>query len=95
VLSVNFDNFPSGVSCTSSTNCVMVGNYYNRSVSTHPQTLIESYTGGSWSTTPSPDPGPKANALSGVSCASANEYVAVGAFSTSDGDRALVETGTP
>jgi hypothetical protein len=89
----NFDNFPSAVSCTSSTNCVMVGDYYNGSVHTHPQTLIESYT-GSWSTTSSPDPGPKANSLNGVSCASANECIAGGGFSTSDGVRALAETGT-
>ena len=90
----NYDDFPSAVSCTSSTNCVTAGAYYNDSVRTPAQTLIESWSGGSWTTTPSPDPGPKTNSLSGVSCASANKCFAVGDLQSS-GSHALVLTGTP
>ena len=88
------DVFPSGVSCTSSTNCVLVGEYFNHGSRIDGQTLIESLTDGSWSITPSPDPGTKTNALSGVSCSSDDQCVAAGVESAGQ-QQALVETGTP
>jgi len=65
------------VSCTSSTDCQAVGNYYNGSAD---QTLIESWNGIAWSIASSPDDGTATNTLSGVSCISPTDCEAVGYF---------------
>ena len=66
-----------GVSCIGSSNCQAVG-YYSDALDA-PQTLVESWTGGEWSISPSPSPGNgHGTQLLGVSCATASSCVAVG-----------------
>jgi hypothetical protein len=60
-----------GVSCTSASNCVAVGQSDN---SSGDHTLVEKLSGGIWSVVPAPD----IIALISVSCASATSCVAVG-----------------
>ena len=79
-----------GVSCASASSCTAVG-YYNRGgVPSTSRTLVESWDGTSWSIVASPNEAPasSANALQGVSCASASSCTAVGY----SGYRALVES---
>jgi hypothetical protein len=65
-----------GVSCVSAADCMAVGTYEG---STGPfQTLIESWNGTSWSLVPSPNLGTGISQLSGVSCVSAADCMAVG-----------------
>ena len=73
----------SGVSCTSPTNCVAVGNYVN----TWPtyKTLVESWNGSAWTVVPSPNPDSSDNLLSGVSCTSPTNCVAVGTSANASG----------
>ena len=56
-----------------------------------PYTLVESFDGTSWSIQPSPAIG-TSNALSGVSCPSANSCTAVGFFENFGGPQTLVES---
>src|SRR5207244_6431101 len=70
-------NYLRGVSCTSSTSCTAVGDYYN-SVAGATQTLIESWDGSHWSTVASPNTGPSTNQLFSVSCFSSSHCTAVG-----------------
>ena len=81
-----------GVSCTTSTNCVAVGYYSNTSGDTY-QTLIETWNGTSWSVTPSPDQGSGDNELFGVFCTSSTNCVAVGDSINGSGySQTLIET---
>ena len=88
----------SGVSCTSSTNCVAVG-FYTNTIFVEPpsppinviQTLVEAWNGTSWSVVSSPNKGTnELNQLGGVSCTSSTNCVAVG-FSNSATSQTLVE----
>src|SRR5205807_8807180 len=64
------------VTCTSSSNCWAVGNYYSASVS---QTLIEHWDGASWSTASSPNTATtQHNFLNDVTCNSATDCWTVG-----------------
>ena len=65
------------VSCADSAHCVAVGNSSNAD-SSKAKTLIETFAGGTWSITPSPNPSGPVNALKAVSCADATHCVAVG-----------------
>src|SRR5207253_10400789 len=65
------DNFPSGVTCVSASDCWAVG-YYNN-VSAY-QTLIEHWDGSSWTTVSSPNTNPtQQNLLRSVTCVSASD----------------------
>jgi hypothetical protein len=89
----NSVNILNGVSCTTSTNCVAVGYYFNASSPTIGQTLIEKWNGTSWSVTPSPDQGSRGNFLFGVFCTSSTNCVAVGNYINGSGDvQTLIET---
>ncbi len=84
------DNHLNGVSCTSSTNCVAVGDYINASHLY--QTLAETWNGTIWSVTPSPSPGSYSNTLANVSCTSATSCLADGGSISSGVGQTLVET---
>ncbi len=82
-----------GVSCTGPRSCVAVGDYGTQSGRNF--TLIESWNGGVWSITPSPNPGIGSlpgNYLDSVSCTSAMSCVAVGMFTGPLGYQPLIET---
>ncbi len=84
------DNYLNGVSCTSPTACVAVGNFYD---TTNDKTLIEMWDGSTWSIVPSPNGSPaQENLLNGVSCTSATACVAAGFFSDGTNNQTLVET---
>ncbi len=73
-----------GVSCTSSTECVAVGYFYNSSATYVP--LAEKWNGTTWSVQePSVPAGAKESFLDDVSCTSSTECVAVGSFVNSSG----------
>ena len=70
-------NVLSGVSCTSSTVCIAVGDYV--SAAGHAQTLTEKWNGSTWTRVTSPnDSTTRANVLTGVSCTSASFCFAAG-----------------
>lgn len=82
-------NTLTSVSCTGATSCVAVGFYADEQSPNH--TLVLTWDGLSWSTTPSPN-ADNGSALLGVSCVDSSTCTAVG-FSDSDtGEQALVET---
>lgn len=90
------DNLLSGVSCTSASFCVAVGQVVpsGSSSGTVGQTLVETWNGSSWSITPSPNPAAAGSGLSGVWCNSPSSCVAVGAYpvgTTSPTYQTLVE----
>ena len=68
----------SGVSCTSTTDCVAVGEYENDPANGIDQTLIEQWDGTIWTIVPSPNDSSHYNALNGVSCTSDTACTAVG-----------------
>jgi hypothetical protein len=75
------DDFLEDVTCTSSSDCWVVGTAYDYSANSS-RTLVEHWNGSSWSIIPSPS-GPYSgdgamNELSGVSCSSASDCWAVG-----------------
>ena len=80
-------------SCTSSTNCVAVGESTSSTNSPN-QNLVESWNGTSWAIISSPDEGSGANGLEGVSCTSSTNCVAVGSYSNNSSSvaQSLVET---
>ena len=84
------DNNLASVWCTSSTDCVAVGDEASPAFT---YTLIESWDGTSWTVTTSADP-TMDNWLSGVSCTSFTDCVAVGYYENSSVLQTLVETGT-
>jgi hypothetical protein len=70
----------SGVSCPSSHDCVAVGNYVDN-VYGYSRPLAEDWNGTRWSVKPVPDqPGANFINLQGVSCASGDSCMAVGAL---------------
>jgi hypothetical protein len=78
-----------GVSCTSSSDCVAVGNDVDGST----QTLVESWNGTAWSVASSPSPGSGDIELDGVSCTSSSTCVAVGYDTNGSGvTQTLVES---
>jgi len=66
-----------GVSCASSSSCVIVGTYLkgNTSVS-----FAESWNGSAWSALPTQNPGAYATTLNDVSCSAAGACTAVGSY---------------
>ena len=88
--STSQDNDLYGVSCTSPSFCVAVGDYYN---GTHDQTLIETWNGSAWSIASSPNASTtQDNFLHGVSCLSPSFCVATGFYSNGANDQTLVES---
>jgi hypothetical protein len=82
-------SFLDSVSCVSATNCTAVGSSLN--AASVFQTLVETWDGTAWSITPSPNQGTAvANELTGVSCTSATDCVAVGVAGSPT--QTLVET---
>ncbi len=86
------ENYLTGVSCVSATDCTAVGTgSKDRS-----RTLAESWDGTAWSVVPSPNRGSgSGDFLTGVSCVSATACTAVGRYfpaSHGDGLRTLVES---
>jgi hypothetical protein len=70
------ESFLYGVSCVKKSKCVAVGDDWNGS---HTVTLIESWSGTTWSVDTSPNPtGSMSSPLQGVFCRSATDCVAVG-----------------
>lgn len=65
-----------GVSCTTSTSCMSVGDYGDSSGNV--ETLVEGWNGTTWSIVPSPDPSKNADYLTGISCTGKSFCVAVG-----------------
>jgi hypothetical protein len=83
----------SGVSCSSSTTCIAVGNF--RSNAGEEMTLAEGWNGRAWKIEPTPSPvlagagpGNTQDYLNGVSCTSANACIAVGYYSYPQADDA-------
>jgi hypothetical protein len=74
------DNFLSGVTCVSSSNCWAVGNFQ-----TGGQTLIEHWDGSTWSIVNSPDSPLRVqfDGLGAVTCASASDCWATGGYQSS------------
>lgn len=70
------------VSCTSSSACTAVGNYYYYSGKYIRATLVERWNGTGWSIQSSPNPGTTYSRLSGVSCSSSIECIATGSYVT-------------
>jgi hypothetical protein len=77
----------SGVSCTSPTSCVAVGEYEGGGVY---HTLVEAWNGSAWSVVASPNEGTAGSVLQDVSCADATTCTAAGYFSA-DGAHPLIE----
>jgi hypothetical protein len=82
-----------GVSCSSATACVAVGEYAKpASPVERPKTLVETWDGTTWSVTPSPVSGVQGS-LYGVSCLSASACTAVGSWADKHGkSKALIES---
>jgi len=88
----NFQDSLTSVSCTSTTSCVAVGNYYSTSNGGSTESLIESWDGSSWSDSVSP-PSNNLTYLNGVSCTGIDNCVGVGySFVYPDTTKTLVET---
>ncbi|MCL4449585.1 MAG: IPT/TIG domain-containing protein [Actinobacteria bacterium] len=84
------NNFLEGVSCVTSTDCTVVGYYYNGTVD---QTLIESYNGTAWSVVTSPNTATtQNNFLEGVTCITASYCTAVGYYYNGTVDQTLIES---
>jgi hypothetical protein len=80
------------VSCTSTTNCVAVGDYYTSTLVW--MTLVETWNGSAWSVESTPNPAAGTdNILSSVSCTSPTSCAAVGSYiNSSDAMVTLAET---
>ncbi|HVC66411.1 MAG TPA: hypothetical protein VND44_02355 [Acidimicrobiales bacterium] len=88
--SATHNDFLNGVSCTSSTACVAVGQSND---GTRNHTLIETWDGTAWSVTPSPNTSSTSDdTLAGVSCTSSTACVAVGQSSDGTTNHTLIET---
>lgn len=75
--------------CAANNSCIAVGDYGTRSGVD--KTLAEAWNGTSWSVVPSPNPSQRFNYLSGVTCASAKDCLAVGTYGYNNG-KPLVES---
>jgi hypothetical protein len=80
------DNVLSSVSCAATDECWAVGSYYSDTLGY--QTLVEEWTGTSWSIVASPNSGSFGDGLNAVTCASAAACWAVGQYDA-------VSNGTP
>ena len=81
------DNQLLGVSCTSTTKCVAVGDAIG--------SLVETWNGKSWKIAPSENLGlTGTDELNGSSCASPTSCQAVGDYGTESANQTLVETGS-
>jgi hypothetical protein len=80
-----YDNWFSGVSCTSSTTCVAVG-AYSYGPNDTPLALAETWNGSAWSIAPAPARS-NDSFLTGVSCTRANSCMAVGVYVNSSGEQ--------
>jgi len=80
----------SGVSCTSPTSCVAVGNDSGTSQQT--TTLVKTLASGHWTITPSATPtGARNSSLNAVSCTNTTTCTAVGSYDTNGAPLTLVE----
>ena len=87
---VGFLTFMSGVTCTTSTHCVAVG---NAETGAGYEVVVETGSGSSWTPTTGINPsGGSYPNLSGVSCSSTTACVAVGEYSTTGHQHILIET---
>ena len=78
-----------GVSCSSTTDCLAVGDYLS---ATSAAALVEHWNGTRWSIVASPQPsGVVAASLSGVSCSTPTSCLAVGSTETDTAQTALIE----
>ncbi len=85
------ENFLYGVSCTDPSNCIAAGHWSNTG-DVKDSTLVESWDGSTWSVVPSPNTSPTLqDDLSGASCGSAWQCVAVGQTQTVGAQQTLVE----
>jgi hypothetical protein len=89
------DDSLGGVSCTSASTCTAVGQYYNHAIVQ--VTLAERWNGSNWTVQPTPNPWIRppvtANSptLTGVSCPTAAECIAIGTYYRGSGDVMLAE----
>jgi hypothetical protein len=87
--SATLNNIPTGVTCTSASNCWVVG--FHGSVGAW-QTLIEHWDGSSWTIVSSPNsPTGESSNLYGVTCTSASDCWAVGFYGTGSPNQTLIE----
>ena len=87
--STSQSNFLNGVSCTSASMCVAVGEFMTGTVD---QTLIEQWNGSTWSIATSPNTSTSENnSLEGVSCTSVSACTAVGDYYDGSADQTLIE----
>jgi Ser-Thr-rich glycosyl-phosphatidyl-inositol-anchored membrane family len=85
------NNTLNGVSCTSTTSCIAVGAWLNGSLVQ--DTLVESWNGSTWTSTPSPNKSTTdSNVLNGIACTSSISCVAVGYYFNSGVQDTLVES---
>ncbi len=82
----NYSNTLAGVSCTTATSCVAVGEY---SYDNAAQTLAASWNGGSWAIGTTVNPG-GADSLAAVSCVNPTDCAAVGTYL--NGQESMIET---
>lgn len=71
-----------GVSCTSMAFCMATGAYSNTPALNDQGTLVERWSGSSWSVVSSPNPGNNGDTLDGISCPSTTSCVAVGSHAS-------------
>jgi len=82
-------NFPSSVTCASSSDCWAVGHFSDGSAD---QTLVEEWNGNAWAVVTSPNTSPaKNNYLYGATCVSTSDCWAVGFSSSGSAEQTLVE----
>ena len=82
------DNVLNSVACTTATICQAVGYYHNGSAD---QTLVEAYSGTSWSIVSSPDSAAHLNRLLSVACTSSTNCWTIGNYYTGAGEQTLIE----
>lgn len=81
-------NWLTGVSCSSASFCMAVGNYKLSTGNYHP--LVEKWNGTSWTVqTPSEPSGATQTSLSAVSCTGTTNCIAVGNYNTEKGEFTL------
>jgi putative hemolysin len=83
------DNWLNGVSCASASFCMAAGYYANGSID---QTLIQKWTGSSWSLVSSPNrSSTQSNVLDAASCVSSSFCMAAGDYFNGSNDQTLIE----
>ena len=79
----------SGISCTTASFCVAVGNY--QPGSPRSQVLVEMWNGTSWSVVAAPNPSPTDDFLTGVTCMTTTACIAVGDTESAGWTSAFIE----